>query len=96
MLVGACEFLYHLTYLNFWMILFEMNSVSSSGSTMRLVFAHHDHLYLMDRRGGDQRLVTTTNSAGVDFFYKNKLIFWSDTDTRKVSCILCIWCREAV
>ncbi|GAB6028318.1 hypothetical protein CHUAL_002491 [Chamberlinius hualienensis] len=57
---------------------------ANASDTMRLVFAHHNHLFLMDRHGNDQRVVTTTNSAGVDYYYKNKLVFWSDIDTRKV------------
>lgn len=53
---------------------------------MALYFTHHDQIMkVQDPPGKDPVLVTNATSAGgLDYHYKKNLLYWSDTETRKV------------
>ena len=52
---------------------------------MRLIFAHHSAIYRVDALGSSvEAIVNTTAASGVDFHFDRKLLFWSDTETRKI------------
>nr|XP_045622888.1 low-density lipoprotein receptor-related protein 2-like isoform X5 [Procambarus clarkii] len=53
---------------------------------MTLFFTHHDKvLKVQDVPGKEPELVTNATSAwGLDYHYKKDLLYWSDTETRKV------------
>lgn len=55
------------------------------GTEMRLIFAHHSSIYKVDALGSSLEAITNTTAAsGIDFHFERKLLFWTDTETRKV------------
>lgn len=56
------------------------------GTEMRLIFAHHSSINKVDALGSSLESITNTTAAsGLDFHFERKLLFWSDTETRKVN-----------
>ena len=57
----------------------------AENSKMKLIFAYHNKLVVMDKSGKTVRQLTNASDAsGVDFHLKNKLIYFTDTTTRKI------------
>ncbi|XP_013773508.1 low-density lipoprotein receptor-related protein 2-like isoform X2 [Limulus polyphemus] len=58
---------------------------AENSTQMRLLFTHHSAVYRSDAQGLNLEIITNTTAAsGLDFHYNKGLIFWSDTETRKV------------
>jgi low density lipoprotein-related protein 2 len=52
---------------------------------MKIFFTHTDSIYSMDSRGNSRKAIANATAAsGLDFHYKRKLLFFTDTDKRKV------------
>ncbi|XP_067141896.1 low-density lipoprotein receptor-related protein 2 isoform X5 [Centruroides vittatus] len=58
---------------------------ATNSSEMRLFFAHHSAIYKTDAEGLSIEIVTNTTAAsGLDYHYDRNVLFWSDSDTRKI------------
>lgn len=52
---------------------------------MRLYFTHTNMIYSMDMNGKNRMdIANATAASGLDFHYKRRLLFFTDTDKRKV------------
>jgi len=52
---------------------------------MKIFFTHTDTIYSMDNLGHSKKAIANATSAsGLDFHYKRNLLFFTDTDKRKV------------
>ena len=52
---------------------------------MKLFFTNTDTIWTMDKQGnGRTAVANATAASGLDFHYKRKLLFFTDTDKRKV------------
>ena len=52
---------------------------------MKIYFTHTDTIYSMDSRGNSRKAIANaTKASGLDFHYKRKLLFFTDTEKRKV------------
>ncbi|XP_013781727.1 low-density lipoprotein receptor-related protein 2-like [Limulus polyphemus] len=58
---------------------------AENSTQMMLLFTHHSKIYKSDPQGLNLEIIAnTTATSAVDFHYNKGLIFWSDTQTRKV------------
>ncbi|XP_022241765.1 low-density lipoprotein receptor-related protein 2-like [Limulus polyphemus] len=58
---------------------------AENSTQMKLFFTHHSSIYKMDAQGLNLEIITNTTAAsGLDFHYTKNLVFWSDTETKKV------------
>ena len=56
-----------------------------NGSNVKILFAHDKSVWSLEQQGGSQTLLANaTQASGLDYHYERKLLFWSDTKTRKV------------
>ena len=52
---------------------------------MKIFFTHTDTIYTMDSRGNKRNAIANATAAsGLDFHYKRRLLFFTDTEKRKV------------
>ena len=52
---------------------------------MKIFFTHTDTIYSMDNHGNNMKAIANATAAsGLDFHYKRKLLFFTDTEKRKV------------
>ena len=52
---------------------------------MKIFFTHTDTIYTMDSRGNKRTAIANATAAsGLDFHYKRRLLFFTDTEKRKV------------
>nr|XP_022902920.1 low-density lipoprotein receptor-related protein 2 [Onthophagus taurus] len=59
--------------------------MAQNASQMMLVFVHDGGVNVMNSQGQDVKfLANATGATGLDFHYQKKLLFWSDTKTRRI------------
>lgn len=58
----------------------------SDGAKLRILYARREGIYEVDRQALKiRKLVNTSKAFAVDYHFVNNMIFWTDTDERKVS-----------
>lgn len=71
---------------NGYVLLGKSHCGASNGSSMKLLFAHDRNIWSFEQHGQNQKLLANaTQASGLDYHYKKKHLFWSDTKTRKVN-----------
>ncbi|KAL0271000.1 UNVERIFIED_CONTAM: hypothetical protein PYX00_008246 [Menopon gallinae] len=70
---------------NGYVLLGKSHCGAPNGSSVKLLFAHDKNVWSFEQHGQNQKLLANaTQASGLDYHYEKKLLFWSDTKTRKV------------